>query len=159
MKEQENQFKNFEVKKTNNFMEKNEKKKKEIKKVKNAFEKEQLEQNASHEKTLKELEKRLNEDIKKFKSVYDQTTKALECKIIKESEAIKKETKIISHKLEKTEKTTLEVREYVDKVQIMKDVPRKRLKPPKINQSQRNILKRTRKIKLSQSLKQRRIVD
>ena len=133
-------------------MEKNEKKKKEIKKVKNAFEKEQMEQNASHEKTLKELEKRLNEDIKKLQSVYDQTTKALECKIIKESEAIKKETKIISHKLEQTEKTTLEV-------QIMKDVPRKLLKQPKINQSQRNILKRTRKIKLSQSLKQRRIVD
>ena len=43
-------------------------------------------------------------------NVFDQTNKALECKIIKERETYKIESKVILEKLEKAEKTVEEVK-------------------------------------------------
>ena len=65
----------------------------EIKKVKNVLVKEQLSVKAFYEKNTKDLENRFNVEIKKVKNLYDQTTKALEIKILRESEALRKKQK------------------------------------------------------------------
>ena len=134
--EQQNQFKEFVEQKNKEF---DDKLKEEVKKVKSALEKEQIEVKAFYEKKNKELENKFDMEIKKVKTGNDQTTKALESKIVKERESFGKETNVIADKLEKAEKITNEVKKQVEKIREMKEnqskdveIPQNKPKPRKL---------------------------
>ena len=118
VKEHQNQIKDLIEQKNKDF---DEKLKEEIKKVKNIFAEQKLELKSFHEKKYKELENKFNVEAKKIKNVCNQTTKALEGNIVKDSEAFRKETKVISDKLEEAEKSVRQLKEYIEKVKEVKE--------------------------------------